>query len=254
MTPESPGTTELPPPQGMSEGARLTGVFFEPKKTFEDVGRRPRWLIPMLLIILATVAFTFMFGQQIGFDRFMRHEMETNTKMQERMAQAPPGQREQSMAIASKIAAGSAYGGAIIGIPVVFLISAALILVGCSIASAGLKFKQIFAIVCYAGLPIIIKHILAIVVMFLKNPDDYNLRNPLAFNPAAFLDPLTTSKFVYTIGTAVDLFTIWSMILTAVGLSAVAGKRLSFGGALVIVIVPWALLVLFGASMASMAG
>jgi hypothetical protein len=49
-----------------------------------------------------------------------------------------------------------------------------------------------------------------------------------------------------------DLFTIWGILLTAVGLKAAAGKRLSFGGALFAVALPWAVLVLFGASMAGL--
>jgi hypothetical protein len=49
-----------------------------------------------------------------------------------------------------------------------------------------------------------------------------------------------------------DLFTIWGILLTAVGLKAAAGNRLSFGGALFAVALPWAVLVLFGASMAGL--
>jgi hypothetical protein len=194
------------------------------------------------------------FGQRVGWDRFMRHEMETNPRAQARMAQVPADQQAAAQSMGAKIAAVSAYGGSIVGIPIAYLISTVLLLVGCSIAGAGLKFKQIFAIVCYAGLPAIIKYVLAIVVMFLKNPDDFNLRNPLAFNPAAFMDPQTTSKFLYTVATSVEVFLIWSILLTAIGLSAAAGKRLSFGGALVVALVPWLVLVLAGASMAAMFG
>jgi len=252
MTPESTGATEPPPSENLSEGARISGVFFEPKKAFADIGRRPHWLIPIVLTIAATLAYMIAFGQHVGWDRFLRHEMETNTRTQERMAQVPAEKREASMELGAKIAGYTSYGGAIIGIPFFYLIFSVLFLAGAAIVGAGLKFKQIFAIVCYAGLPVIIKNVLAIVVMFLKNPDDFNLRNPLAFNPAAFMDPNTSSKFLYSIGTYVDVFTIWTMLLTAVGLSAAAGKRLSFGGALAIVLIPSLILMLFGASMASM--
>jgi Yip1 domain len=252
MTPESPGTTAPPPAETMSEAARISGVFFEPKKAFTDIGKRPHWLVPLLLTIAATLAYMITFGQHVGWDRFMRHEVETNARTRERMEQVPAEKRESSMELGAKIAGYSSYGGAILGIPIIYLISAVLFLVGASIAGAGLKFNQIFAVVCYAGLPVIIKNLLAIVVMFLKNPDDFNLRNPLAFNPAAFMDPNTSSKFLYSVATYVDVFTIWTMLLTAAGLSAAAGKRLSFGGALLIVLIPWAILILFGASMASM--
>ena len=85
---------------------------------------------------------------------------------------------------------------------------------------------------------------------FLKSPDQFNLMNPLAFNPAAFMDPKTTSKFLYTIASGCDLFIFWGMLLTAIGLKAAAGKRLSFGGALFAVALPWAFFLLIGASIA----
>jgi hypothetical protein len=133
------------------------------------------------------------------------------------------------------------------------VISAAIVLgIASGLMSAGVKFKQVFAIVCYAGLPLVLKHALAIVVMFLKSPDEFNLLNPLAFNPAAFMDPINTAKFLYTMAMSLDLFTIWGILLTATGLKAAAGKRLSFGGALFAVVLPWAVLVLIGATLAGM--
>jgi hypothetical protein len=64
------------------------------------------------------------------------------------------------------------------------------------------------------------------------------------------MDPISTPKFLYTVATALDLFTIWTILLTAVGIKAAAGKRLSFGGALFAVVLPWAVLVLLGATVA----
>jgi hypothetical protein len=134
-----------------------------------------------------------------------------------------------------------------------YVISAAIVLgIASGLMSAGVRFKQVFAIVCYAGLPLVLKHALAIVVMFLKSPDDFNLLNPLAFNPAAFMDPINTPKFLYTVAMSLDLFTIWGILLTATGVKAAAGNRLSFGGALFAVVFPWAVLVLIGATLAGM--
>ena len=74
--------------------------------------------------------------------------------------------------------------------------------------SAPVRLKQVFAILCYASLPGVIMALLAIAVMFMKPPDDFNLQNPLVFNPGAFMDQATTSKFVYSLASAFDLFTL----------------------------------------------
>ena len=56
MTPEVAQAPE-PTPAGMGVFSRITGVFFEPGKTFEDIGRRPSWFVPLLLSILSGLAF-----------------------------------------------------------------------------------------------------------------------------------------------------------------------------------------------------
>jgi len=231
----------------MGEFSRITGVFFEPAKTFADIAQRPGWIVPMVLVILAVMGVTTVISQRIGWERIFRHQMETNSRMQ----QMTPEQKEQTLAVQMKFAAVGGYAGAIMGVPIYDLIVAAVLLgIAGGIMSGGMRFKQVFAIVCYSGLPGVISAILTVVVIFLKNPDDFNLQNPLAFNPAAFMDPNTTSKFVYTLAGSLDLFVIWTILLMATGLKAAAGKKLTFAGALIAVVAPWAVVVLGKAALA----
>src|ERR1043165_8104716 len=51
MTPE-PLSAEEPERNGLSEGSRLAGVFFEPTKTFDDVAARPHFWTPLILFHL----------------------------------------------------------------------------------------------------------------------------------------------------------------------------------------------------------
>jgi len=240
MTPESVSAME-PQPERMSEISRLTGVFFEPRKTFEDIAQRPGWLVPLVLIMVAALSVTVVFSQHIGWERFFRQQMETNT----RMAQMTAEQRDQVLSMQMKFATVGGAATIVIGLPIYYLIASGILLgIVAGIMSASVKFKQVFAVMCYASLTGVVSAILTLVVMFLKNPDQFNLQNPLAFNPAAFMDPTTTSKFLYSLGTSIDLFSFWTIFLIATGLKAAAGKKLSFGGALFSVILPWAVYVL----------
>src|SRR5208283_3901280 len=189
--------------------------------TFADIAERPRWLVPLLLVIVAGVAFYFTYGQHVGWERFVRHQMETNARMQQQMDRIPAEKRDVAIAMQVKFMGIGYYFGTIVMVPLMYVISAAIVLgIASGLMSAGVKFKQVFAIVCYAGLPTILKEALATVVMFLKNPDEFNLMNPLAFNPAAFMDPINSSKFLYTLAMSFDLFTVWIILLTATGLKA----------------------------------
>ena len=231
----------------MGEFSRITGVFFDPKKTFEDIAKRPTWIVPVVLIMIFALAVSMTMGQRIGWERIVRHGMEASSRAQ----QMTPEQREQGVAMGVKIASIMGYVG-IIFVPVIYVIMAGVLLgVASGIFSAGVRFKQVFAVVCYASLTGVIQSILTIVVICLKNPDEFNSQNPLAFNPAAFMDP-DKNKFLYSLATSLDLFSFWTILLMAVGLKAAAGKKLSFGGALFAVVLPWAVYVLGKSALAGL--
>ena len=71
--------------------------------------------------------------------------------------------------------------------------------------------------------------------------DGFTFQNPIATNLGYFIDP-TSSKFLNAIGTNVDVFYIWALVLTAMGLSDISNlKRQSaymgvFGWALVVAV------------------
>jgi len=247
MSPENVASTE-PQPAGMSELSRIAGVFFEPSKTFRDIAQRPTWLVPMILIVLASLGFAYTLSQRVGWERVIQQQNEAASS---RLQQMSPEQREQGLAMQRKILPVSFFGGALLAPPMMSVVVAAVLLGMTALMSAGLRFKNVFAAVAWAGLPRMLSAILTIVVLFLKNPDEFNLRNPLAFNLGAFMDPNGGSKFVYALATSLDLFSIWNMLLLATGLKAAAGKKLTFTGALVAVLVPWGILTLCGAAFAA---
>lgn len=235
-----------PEPQGMGEFSRLTGVFFEPKKTFEDIARRPTFVVPLIVVILFALGFTTAVGQRITWERVVRQQTELRTQNQ----QISPEQREQQIQVGTKIANVVAYVGPVIGVIIYDLVIAGVLLaIAAGIMSAPIKFKQVFSVVAWSGIPGILFSVLAVVVMYLKAPEDFNIQNPLVFNPGALMDPQTSSKFLYSLATSLDLFTFWTIFLIATGLKAAAGKKLSFGGAMFTVILPWAVFVLGRAAL-----
>jgi hypothetical protein len=249
MSPENAPTVK-PEQTGMGEFSRLSGVFFDPGKAFADIAERPRWLLPVLLIIVGIIGYNFAYGSHAGWHSFVMEQMDS-PKAAERLQGLTAEQRQQSIAMQEKMMPYVYYVGPIF-MPLAFLISSGLVMGMLAMMSAGVRFKQVFAIECYAGLVGILANILGIVVMFLKSPDQFNFMNPLAFNPAAFMDPKASSKFLYTLAMGLDLFKIWGTVLTAVGIKAAAGKRLSFGSAAIAVFVPYAVLLLLGAALAGM--
>jgi hypothetical protein len=250
MTPELEVAPE-PQPQRLSEAARLVGVFFEPTKTFEDVAARPNFWVPLILVLGLALVYLVLFSQHVGWERMIRQQLESSS----RATQLTPEQREMQLQMGLKFAPVAGYLGVLLGIPVGYLIWAAILLgIVKGILSAPVRFKQVYAAFCYAGMPGLLMTILAIVVMYMKAPGDFNLANPLVFNPGALLERATTSKFVYSLASSLDLFRLWTLILVGIGLKAAGGKKLSMGGAMGAVFVPWALWTLVAALLAGLLG
>jgi hypothetical protein len=250
MTPEHLTESE-PQPKGLGEGSRLTGVFFEPAKTFEDVAARPNFWVPLILVIVIALGYMVLYGQHVGWERMIRKQIDSSSQG----AQLTPEQKETRIAAGAKFAPIATYVAILLFVPLGTLIWAAVLLaIVKGMMSAPLRLKQVFAIICYASLPGVIMTLLATAVMFMKPPDDFNLQNPLFFNPGAAMDPATTSKFVYSLASSIDLFRLWTLVLIAIGLKAAGGRQVSMGGAMTAVFLPWVIWILGSASLAGVFG
>jgi Yip1 domain len=235
-------------PAKMSEWSRLLGVFFEPGKTFADIAERPRWLVPLLIGILSAVLLIYLFNRHVGWESTLERAMDNNRFVQ----QLTPEQRQIALDRQLRLVPVFSYIGAILGFPITLLLVAGLatgIIRG--LLGTPIRFAQAFAVMAYAFLPRVIYAGLSISVMFLKNPDEFDLQNAFASNPGAFMDPQKSSRFLYTLASQLDVFSIWVMLLMAVGLKAAGGKRLSFAGALFAVVLPWAVYVLVRGGVAA---
>lgn len=233
--PEAPGQ-----PAQMGELGRLTGVLWEPGGTFRDIAAYPRWWPPMAIIIVLSLVFTYTFSQRVGFERFYRQQMETNSRTQN----MEPAQREQAIAIQVKVAPYFFYGFSVIGTPVMALIVAAIfLLIFKTFLGADVSFRQVYAVCCYALVPLILSSIMALAVMLLKDPDQFDLQNATPTNIGAFLDAVSTPKWLYSLASSVDAFSLWILALLATGLS-VAARKISWATSMTWVLGSWVIWVL----------
>ena len=239
------------PDGGMSEAGRLTGIFWEPKPVFQDLAAKPRFWVPLILLTLLSVVYMVSFSRVVGWESMIRRQLDSNARVQ----QLPAEQRERAMQQAMTFTVPFAYAGAVVGITAASLVIAGVLLgIMNLLGGAGLKFKQAFSITVYSFLPSALASVLGLVVLFSKNPEDFDLQNPLPLNLGAFLSGPETGAAVKALARSIDLFAIWIMLLMALGFSTAAGKRLSYGKALTLIIVPWGVWVLLMAGLAGLQG
>lgn len=218
----------------MNEFARLSGVFFEPGKVFADVAQRPRWIAPILISMLIGLALVYAISTHIGWEPTVRQSVMNNS----RTADMPADQREKAIAAGTKVASILGWVGALLGAPLSVLIIAG-VLTGLfnGLLGTELKFAQTFAITAYALLVRAVLSALLILLVYLKPPEEFNIQvSP--FSPAAYMNRLDNPKWLMSLAGSLDLFTIWVIILLAIGFS-VAAKKLSFTKSLTAIGVPW---------------
>jgi hypothetical protein len=243
-----PVSAPAPEAKPLSQIERIIDIFIAPRKTFTDLLRSAAWWAPWLLIIVVSVSFIYVGGEKVGFRKIAENNMRTQPKQQARLEQLPPADREKGIEQAATFTKVFSYGFWIIQF--VFLLIIAGLQFGTLKLAAGanLTFKVSLAIVIYASLPGIIKALLAMVSLLAgASPDSFTFQNPLATNPAYFMDP-TSSPFLYSLGSSLDVFLIWTLILNAIGYTCVS--KVKMGTALAVVFGWWIVITLGFSSLA----
>jgi hypothetical protein len=244
--PQSLPESEAPKP--LSEFNRLLGVFASPKPAFADIVARPRFYVPLILVCLASLCLIACFSQRVGFDRLIQQSLDQNPRTQSMTGE----QREQAMKMGLSIGRTMAFVSAVAAPPIsVLVIAAVLMFIANSMLGSQLRYGQMAAITAYSMLTGLVSVTLSIIVMFIRSPDEFDLRTPLAFNVGAFLNADTTPKWLLSFATSLDLFSFWTMSLIALGLVA-ASRKLAFTKALMAVLIPWAIYVVLKSAAAGL--
>jgi hypothetical protein len=201
---------------------RLMGIFISPTETLADVARKPDFWAPLILAVLSSIAVTETMLWKIGMERIVRMSIEQSS----RASSMSPDQMDQAVHQGAKIGAIFAHIVGVVGLPIALLIIAALgLLIMNLIFGAGMKFKKVFSLICYANLVTLLGTLMALAVILFGDPDHFNAQNPVPANVGFFLNPREVSKPLYSLASSADIFTIWFLILIAIGLSEGTGRK-----------------------------
>ena len=218
-------TTPVPAPEAqatISPFGRITGVLFSPGKTFEDIVRKPSWVLPLALITLLSIVVSFGINQRINWREFMSQQIEKSP----RAAQMSAEQKQQQIEGGAKFSPVFTYCIGFLG-PGIAALVIALVMWGAYslLGGASTNFGTAFSIASHAFLTGLVSSPLFILVLYLKPFGTVDLENPIATNLAALL-PDEAAKWLVALCKSFDVFTFWTLILLAIGFAAVNPKKL----------------------------
>jgi hypothetical protein len=233
----------------LSETQRVVDTFVAPSKTFTDILRKATFWGPLLVLILVAVGFSFGVQQKVGWDKVFENNMHQQPSREEQFEKLSADQQATQKAVGVKITEVITYCYPVI-ILIFTAIFALLIWVTANFIFGGSsKFGQVFAVNMYANLVMNIKYLLAIVALFAGlAPDSFLIQNPVGTNVGYFLST-DAPKWLAALCAHLDLFEIWSVLLTTLGISIVA--KVSRGKAAAAVIGWWLIFVLVGVGIAA---
>jgi Yip1 domain len=231
----APTPTPMPEPTRLSQGARIIDTFIAPKKTFNDIRRSAQWWLPFLLFTLVNFGLAYVAEQKIGVQKMMENDMQARPKQQAQYEKATPDQR----AVQIKITGIAYYVAGPIFVLILWLVLAGLQFGTFKVASStDITYSRSLAVVVYAGLPVVLRSVLAAIsVLAGASADGFTLGNPIASNPAYFMNA-ADNPFLYFVMSQMDVFLLWALVLTAIGY-ATAGK-IKTGTAFAVVFGWWA--------------
>jgi hypothetical protein len=234
----------------LSETQRVIDVFVAPAKTFTDIRRKATFWGPLVIMIIVGVLFSFAVQQKVGWERVFENNLHQNPEKAEKLESAPNA--DTIKAVSAKVTAAFTYGYPVLALIIVAVYSL-LLWATVNFGFGGTStYGQIYATNFYAGLVVNLKFLLAIIAIFAGlAPDSFLISNPVGTNIGYYLST-DTPLWLRSLGSHIDIFELWSLVLTVIGVSIVA--KVSRGKAAAVVVGWWLILVLVGVGFAAAQG
>jgi hypothetical protein len=225
---EQPVTTEHTPPEGpeqLSFMDRAAGVFYEPSKVFGSFKTSPvkvaDWLVPVALLAIVVGISTYVrfSSPDLRFQIVQQQEQRFDKMVAEgKMTADQAEQAKERMESGSSSFMGIGIFGAIVTIFIFFFLASAVwLIVGKFILKGEVNYSQMMGVAGLSSWISIVGAILSIVFMVFFSRLDAGLN-------LGMLMKMDTSK-TYSLLRSADLFTVWNLAATSIGIGTLSGKR-----------------------------
>lgn len=221
----------------MSEVATLTSIFFEPGRTFDDLRRKPRFILAALIMIVLITAFSFAIYYKVGepgFRSFFTDQIDKSAQSQAMDAAAKNQAVDMYMTIGSAVR---------FGMPILVLLTFAVggliyWLASKAVGGAGNYLHGLSTWIYSSFPPAVVGMIANFIVLAFKSVDDIEIATSQSgvvhANPSILIDGKSMPVLATLLG-SLDIFLIWGWILAAIGLQRT--QKISSGAAWAITLI-----------------
>ena len=208
------------PDQGLL--ARAVGIIVSPGKTYETVVAHPRPATILLAICLVLGLATA--GPQFT-EQGRAAVLEAQTRaIEQRTHQTITPQMAETMASIGRYSGYATFGSMFIFVPVISLLVAAVFwAIFNAILGGTASFKQVLAIVTHAQVIAALGAVVSAPIIWVKGIQ--SAAGP--FNLGALAPMLDPSSFVATCLSSLNVFSLWQIVVSAIGLAVLYRRKVS---------------------------
>jgi hypothetical protein len=209
---------------------RIIGVIFSPDATFASIAKRPDWVVPLLFLLITSLAAGIIMAPRIDFGSATREAMEQQKNV-------PQEQIEKAVRLTNSFGKVATYLAPVFSLIILLIVAGVLLLAFRLFGGEG-DFKQAFSVTCYASIPTIIKSVVTLAIILAKGGIiPAQALATLVRSNLGFLADYKASPMAFALLTSIDIFSIWFLVLMIIGFAYLA--RVSKAKSAVIIVSLW---------------
>jgi hypothetical protein len=217
----------------------LAGLFItSPSTAFAELRERPRFLFPLIALIIATAIVTGWYYSVVDFEWLKDHLFSGNKRMQA----MPDADRARAMGMMSrKMMLSSGVIGTAIGLPMVLALQAAYCMLAGKITNVQKSFLHWFSLLSWSNIPVLAGAVAGMALLVTQsspvqiNPSELQM---LSLNELFF--HLAPSEPGYGLFSTLSLLSLWSWGLAIIGVHSWSNRSWTFSA--VFVLLPFVLI------------
>jgi hypothetical protein len=217
---------------------RFVALFTSPKALFEELERRPSWFVPFVISLLLVILYSVVLWNPVILPEMLARFEEQGT----------PDSAVQTMtSVGLPISIASAV---IIGGLFTFVVAWIVQVIGGFLFGGSLSYKQALSVVAHTSLVSVPAMVVLIPLALVAKTAQVSVGPGMLF-PSAQAEGFA-AKFISFFLSSVDVFRLWQVALTAVGISVIG--RIPRGKAMAGLFTAYFLVALIGSAISAMMG
>jgi hypothetical protein len=210
----------------------IGNVILAPSPTFARLKDKPRPFIPLMVLILLTLAVSCWYVSSLDFAWFREHMLAAQGSMK------PEARAAMAQFLTPKTMMWSSGAGAVVGTPLICAIVAVYYLLAGKVMGTGIGYGKWFGFAVWTSIPRLLTVPLSVLQILTSGgrlaPEDMNM---VSLNYLVLHVPMSSPWF--GLATNLDLTSVWSIALAVLGLKAWTGR--STAACVTVAVLPYAL-------------